>query len=367
MEFFLVALVEVCLAWIVRRFRSLLGLLALVAFVFGVVAAFRWFALAGFAVIIVTVCLLLLAISPKWAHIRVRGEPYVWFRPDGIIAAVDSKKVIRLYDASSGSQISKVSKYRWLRGWPPFIFTADGLYFTCFDGRGQIIVREWRTGKKIRYFACPKGCDWLRFNADGTSLASGGRQCPVYVWDWRTSQPSPVLEDVPWSRVFYTAISQDFRYLAGCIDQDAHLWDLKAQRRIGDLHEDNGVGAIVFSPSGHKLALATDGEIILREIPSGARTGAFAYKDEEDEDVFPEEMKFSPDGRYLVSTGGRFGPLSLWDLNTGARLLSWGGEFASPDFSPDGRQFVAKGYANTGGLILRWQLDDGRAVALLPL
>jgi WD40 repeat protein len=54
-------------------------------------------------------------------------------------------------------------------------------------------------------------------------------------------------------------------------------------------------------------------------------------------------MKFSPDGRYLASTNDDYGPLSLWEVETGTRLWSSVDHegFAGLEFSPDARQLSA--------------------------
>jgi WD40 repeat protein len=124
-----------------------------------------------------------------------------------------------------------------------------------------------------------------------------------------------------------------------------------------------GVGHIVISPDGRLLAgevytqqgrrtigiwdLATDKECKLL-VPNGSAPGPY---------------RFSPDSKWLVSSGLDDKAIRLWDVATGKELCRLAGlqdrihEFA---FSPDGTT-VASGLTND--TIALWQVSSGKVIA----
>jgi WD40 repeat protein len=96
------------------------------------------------------------------------------------------------------------------------------------------------------------------------------------------------------------------------------------------------VQAIAFSPDGQILATCSERKMVkLWSVRSGQELRAFA------DDVAPEYVGFSPDGKILM-TGGNDG-VALWDVSSGARLRVIVGRNPSDDcngslarISPDG-------------------------------
>ena len=97
----------------------------------------------------------------------------------------------------------------------------------------------------------------VAFSPDGRTLATGGRDDSMRLWDLRTHRElaRPVTGD-PW--VYNFALSRDGRMLASEEGGTVRLWDLRTRREIGELrgHTDS-ISGIAFSPDGRTLAGAS--------------------------------------------------------------------------------------------------------------
>jgi WD40 repeat protein len=290
---------------------------------------------------------------------------YAWFRPSGETVTIDSKNIAQVIDSETGMRIGEPRKFRWVRRRSRLAISPDSLHIACRDHRGRIEVREWLTGKKIRQFANPNGSDWCAFSVDGKFLVCSGIGKAVHIWNWRTEQPRPALQDARWNQIHDATLSPDFRYLvAGFGRKQVRVWDLRTQQLIRVLRERDQVLFIVYSPTGRYFAVSTWRKILIREAVSGKLLRTLKASNH-----WPAEMKFSPNGRYLATANDEYPPLSLWDVETGTRI--WASRehegFCDLEFSPDGKQLKAIGnpYGGPRRAVLRWRLDDG-CVCTLP-
>ena len=152
----------------------------------------------------------------------------------------------------------------------------------------------------------------LSFSPDGRRLATGGKARRVEVWDLRSRTPLHSLSGHDW--VFSVAFSPDGRRLAsgGGLDKSVRVWDAETGRLLRVFE---GVGTdiwgLAFSPDG-RLVAAAQGKSVFGLLFDGDRP-VRVWDVESGREVHRlpghahhvQCVAFFPDGRRLVTTGGR--------------------------------------------------------------
>ncbi|MGE3804189.1 MAG: sigma-70 family RNA polymerase sigma factor [Gemmataceae bacterium] len=206
----------------------------------------------------------------------------------------------------------------------------------------------------------------LAWSADGGTLASGGVDRIIRMWDATTGEESAVSKERP-DQVIACAYSPDGRTLM-LVSESLAVWDLRAGKEVRRVGLGTPpLGAVAFAPDGTALASAdVDRRLRLRST----QTGEVMWESTIVQGPFTS-VAFSADGTTLATSeqGHRnsrtnsivAGPLRLWSSITGkeaGRLIGHPRDLSSFAFAPDGHALATLCPRDR---LCFYQLDGNRA------
>ena len=247
----------------------------------------------------------------------------------GLVFSLDGKTLayaagldIRLQDARTGEEKMLLTGHKW--GMQSMALSPDGDILA--SGSEDMTIRLWdmHTGEHKKTLSGHKHRVYsVAFSPDGKTLASGSDDNTIRLWDVDTGETQRILtghagefevDNGPFSveGVYSVAFSPDGKTLAsGGGDNVIHLWDIgTGKRKVTLFGHTGGVFSLAFSPDGKTLASGShDSDIRLWDPHTGEHkktlTGHSAWV---------RSIAFSPDGKTLVS-GSDDGSVLIWKMN----------------------------------------------------
>jgi WD40 repeat protein len=238
-----------------------------------------------------------------------------------------------------------------LPAWSP---DATLLAVPLADGRVRLI--NARTGATLSFFVGLHGpASFPAFSPDGHSLAAGGSDGTVLVWDLATKHPLGMPFQHGGGTVQDVAFSPDGKTLAAAsFDGTLNIYDIATHRTLHTYGIHQGVFLnVAFSPDGKTLAAASSqGAILIAATTERPLRAPLAGNT-----TVVLQVAFSRDGRTLATTG-LDGNVILYDVATsqpiGEPLDAGDGGSEAVAFTPDG-QTLASSYQH--GEVLFWDID----------
>jgi WD40 repeat protein len=264
------------------------------------------------------------------------------------------------------------------------VFAADNA--TLYSAGADRTVKQWKVASEVptKTFPHPREVDAVAFDPKGAVLATGCHDGNVRLFDLakgavlkdikaHAPTPAPANETNPVYCLAWNPAGT--QVLSGSKDASLKLWDAASGNLVKEFkaykekdfekgHREP-VFCAAFSPDGKTVASGSAGlerAIKLWNVADGTVVREFVNPNLKPSAGGPPPahpgwvygVKFTPDGKYLVSVGEapkRKGYLAVWNVADGKLLYGEElalGSFYSLAVSPDGKQIaVAAGF--TGG------------------
>ena len=279
--------------------------------------------------------------------------------PDGkTLAAAYRDGTIRLWDTASHRLVGSAT---WGGAADALAFTGGGKNPEALEVAGPTAVGAWNLAGRAKIARHPlagltavTGGRSAAFSRDGSTLATGGDDGNVRLWDVATEQEIGAPMSSGLAPVEAVAFSPDGATVAaGSSDGTVQLWDATTQHEVGTTMTAGpaAIRALAFGPGGKVLAAGgEDGDVRLWDTATQSQPGATMATG-----AAVAALSFSGNGTTLATAEGD-GRTELWSTatqkQTGAALAAQGSARVSAlDFGP-GAGLLATGDAT--GTITLW-------------
>ncbi|MCC6143941.1 MAG: serine/threonine protein kinase [Candidatus Hydrogenedentes bacterium] len=253
---------------------------------------------------------------------------------------------------------------RWIN---QLAFHPDGLRLSGADAECKVETWNWQTGDRLQDLDLPiytSGARCVAYSPDGSRLATAGwgdgtpELARVDLWDSGTGQNLRVLSG-PTRIVDSIAFHPDGQWLAaGCRDGNAYVWDVNTGAVVRVLQSPSASGTdwiygVAFSPDGTRIAGSCGSSVVMVwDTVTGTLLQSL-----DGLQARAAKVAFNPDGTRVVACDEEM--VKVWNVETGAELLSL--DFGAQDvtFSPDGQTLAAAGLDGRVGIWYTSPWDGG--------
>lgn len=275
------------------------------------------------------------------------------FSPDGTVLAVATPNGILLYDTSTYETIELLTANNY--GIASISFSPDEK--TLAGGGADKIVYLWdyQTGKRKQSFIGHRGNIFnVVFSYDGKALASASMH-DTNLWDVNAGIHKKTYNGYTYMRSTIW-LNNDEMIHASARGTMALLSDLMTRKqKMGLGGHKHSVKSISFSPDGKTMASGSfDNTIRLWKLPEGVYKKTLKGHKKS-----INSMMFSADGKLLASAS-RDNTARVWNVETGKLKRTFKGHIADVSYvalSPDGKILASWGLDH---ILIIWDVETGK-------
>lgn len=274
---------------------------------------------------------------------RCSGQSIVSFSPNGAWLALGCDDgSIRLRNIEGGSQDLILEGQKGpIR---TIAFTPNGDRMISGSADGSLRIWDVQSGQNIGDLEeHATSIASLAMDSTGDLLASFDQSGLVNIWSLSQRELRSTLEPPPRSVDASTGYSIDVHgtMVAIGLDLGVYTWDFGTDEKRKLYDHTDAVMYVRFSPSGKYLASASrDRSINVWDLDRGVIHQIFKGND-----ALPRRVLFSPDEK-MIAAGLENGAIKLWQTQRQPALtrLEHSGTVHCARFSPDGKYLISSGY-----------------------
>jgi WD40 repeat protein len=251
------------------------------------------------------------------------------FSPDGkwFVTASDDNSV-RMWDVSTGKEIRRMGHTDFAQ---MVTVSADGHWIASAGKDNTVRVWEAATGAQVMEIPLQARGGVLEFSADGKTLITTDGSGNITLWDVSSLSARVGYLEFP-EYVRRAIFSQDGKSLFANTD-DMNTWKVGVDQSLSVHAGNKGTPVLVASDLTVSMTVSKNSQWVAVAIPNSNDVLLQSLTDPKPEAVKIKpgdglhEIAFSPDSRWLVTTGGEQG-IVMWDVQA-----TWDGTEPSQVFS----------------------------------
>ncbi len=267
--------------------------------------------------------------------------------PDGRWLTTDSPDSVRVWDATTGKIIKRITTDYGSD------LSPDGRWLIIPKAKNALSVLDATTLQEVHQIKLDGDTFLRQFTPDGQLFVTATATDTLDFWNPATGQRANQLQHKDLN-LWRISFSPDGQLLAamGKDEVGIRIWDVAATRELTQTAHGVKIQHLAFSPDNHWLA-TTGNNVQVWDLSTGLETARMVHQGDSAYDV-----TFSPDGRWLASGGND--ALRVWEVGTWREVARMGGGVGVISFSTNSQKLIASGTRFVGQV---WQFSPDQTLA----